>query len=272
MIDDPDKELPCNSSSSVFCFYRRNRKLTFFPVRNYMQFKGQSNHRTLLHWPPNIFYHKTLNPSDTFHPYSRHTHVVLNDSIRTEQGGSSTDYLRVVPLSSSQAPMRRRTAESICGTDGNSNTSITDKGWGIFLATLLFIFHKIYQPSTTVETTFWDVKSVGRASRNVHCNYDTGMTCPYVFVSRIKVNFALKQAPKSQRGSRGIALLNRDLGARRWWMVSTTLRPIYPWERPGTHCTGGWVGPRASLDMCEKSRPHRIFLFIFQKYLIETNK
>ena len=24
-----------------------------------------------------------------------------------------------------------------------------------------------------------------------------------------------------------------------------------------THCTGGWVGPRAGLDLCGKSRPHR---------------
>jgi len=28
-------------------------------------------------------------------------------------------------------------------------------------------------------------------------------------------------------------------------------------ERPGTHCTGGWVVPRAGLDRCGKSRPHR---------------
>ena len=27
------------------------------------------------------------------------------------------------------------------------------------------------------------------------------------------------------------------------------------WERPGTHCMGGWVGPRAGLDGCGKSRP-----------------
>jgi hypothetical protein len=26
-----------------------------------------------------------------------------------------------------------------------------------------------------------------------------------------------------------------------------------------TLCTGGWVGPRAGLDVCEKSRPHRDF-------------
>jgi hypothetical protein len=38
-------------------------------------------------------------------------------------------------------------------------------------------------------------------------------------------------------------------------VVSTTPRPLYPRERPGTHCTGGWVGPRAGLDVREKFRP-----------------
>ena len=28
-----------------------------------------------------------------------------------------------------------------------------------------------------------------------------------------------------------------------------------PGKRPGTHCTGGRVGPRAGLDGCGKSRP-----------------
>jgi hypothetical protein len=34
------------------------------------------------------------------------------------------------------------------------------------------------------------------------------------------------------------------------WVVSVTSRPRFtPGERtPGTHCTGGWVGPRAGLD------------------------
>jgi hypothetical protein len=40
-------------------------------------------------------------------------------------------------------------------------------------------------------------------------------------------------------------------------VVSTMPRLLYPRERPGTHCTRGRVGPRAGLDMCEKSRPHR---------------
>jgi hypothetical protein len=45
--------------------------------------------------------------------------------------------------------------------------------------------------------------------------------------------------------------------SRRGWVVSTTPRPLYPREGPDTHCTERWVGPRAGLDVCEKSRPHR---------------
>ena len=37
--------------------------------------------------------------------------------------------------------------------------------------------------------------------------------------------------------------------------VKATPWALYPRKRPGTHCMGGWVGPRASLDGCEKSRP-----------------
>jgi hypothetical protein len=42
-------------------------------------------------------------------------------------------------------------------------------------------------------------------------------------------------------------------------VVSTTPLPLYPRERPGTHCTGGWVGPRAGLDVCEKFAPTGFF-------------
>jgi hypothetical protein len=73
----------------------------------------------------------------------------------------------------------------------------------------------------------------------------------------LKVKFTVQQATKAQRGRRGIALLIHDFGARRGWVVSTMPQPLYAHERPGTHCTGGWVGTRASLDMCEKSRPHQ---------------
>jgi hypothetical protein len=66
---------------------------------------------------------------------------------------------------------------------------------------------------------------------------------------------------KAQKGVRGITLHSLDLGARRGWVVSTTPRPLYPRERPGNHCTGGWMGPRAGLDLCKKSRPYRYFFF-----------
>jgi hypothetical protein len=38
------------------------------------------------------------------------------------------------------------------------------------------------------------------------------------------------------------------------WVLNATPRPLYHRERPGTHCVGGWVGPRAVLDGCGISR------------------
>jgi len=46
-----------------------------------------------------------------------------------------------------------------------------------------------------------------------------------------------------------------DLGR----VVNATTRLLYPLERPGTHCIGGWVGLRAGLVGCGKvSSPTRI--------------
>ena len=41
------------------------------------------------------------------------------------------------------------------------------------------------------------------------------------------------------------------------WVVNAMPQLLYPQEKPGTHCMGGWLGPRASLDGCRKSRPYR---------------
>ena len=41
------------------------------------------------------------------------------------------------------------------------------------------------------------------------------------------------------------------------WMFNATPRPLYPRERPDTHCIVGWVGPRTGLDGCGESRPQR---------------
>jgi hypothetical protein len=74
---------------------------------------------------------------------------------------------------------------------------------------------------------------------------------------KVKVKFIIEQATKTQMGSRDIAVI--FLYSRRWmgWVVNATHRPLLAWERPGTHCIGGWVGPRAGLDGYAKSRPHR---------------
>ena len=55
--------------------------------------------------------------------------------------------------------------------------------------------------------------------------------------------------------SSGITLLFLDHGTRRGQRHASAA--LYPRERPGTHCTGGWVGPRSSLDRCGKSRCYR---------------
>ena len=62
---------------------------------------------------------------------------------------------------------------------------------------------------------------------------------------------------KVQRGSKVIALLFINLGARWGGVVNAAPPPLDPRERHGNHCTEGWVGPTAGLDGCVKSRPHR---------------
>jgi hypothetical protein len=40
------------------------------------------------------------------------------------------------------------------------------------------------------------------------------------------------------------------------WVVNPMPRPLYPpGKRPGTHCTGGWLGARDGLDECGKISP-----------------
>ena len=44
-----------------------------------------------------------------------------------------------------------------------------------------------------------------------------------------------------------------------WVVDARAPAALPPGKRAGTHCTGGWVGPRAGLKGCGKSRPHRGF-------------
>jgi hypothetical protein len=63
---------------------------------------------------------------------------------------------------------------------------------------------------------------------------------------------------KAQRRSGGIAVLFLQ-PRRQMEVVYVMSRPLYLRERVCTHCTGGWVCPRADLDGCGMSRPHRGF-------------
>jgi hypothetical protein len=73
---------------------------------------------------------------------------------------------------------------------------------------------------------------------------------PCLVKGKGKGKFTQEQIAKAQRRSRCIVL-----SARWGWMVSATPWLLYPWERPSTHCIGGWVSPRAVLDGCRKSLP-----------------
>ena len=56
----------------------------------------------------------------------------------------------------------------------------------------------------------------------------------------------------------GIAPTHSQPVTWRGWVVCTMPFLFYPQKRPGTHCTGGWVGLGACLDGTENLAPIRI--------------
>jgi hypothetical protein len=75
---------------------------------------------------------------------------------------------------------------------------------------------------------------------------------PTVTLNKLTLKLKLSHyTPRRRLGGEEVyLLLILDLGTRWGWVVSVTPRSRFsPGERtPGTHCTGGWVGPRAGLD------------------------
>jgi len=76
---------------------------------------------------------------------------------------------------------------------------------------------------------------------------------------KVKVKFTLEQATKAQRESKctyssSLSLTSAldEVGCR---PHASAALPVG--KRPGTHCTGGWVGPRDGLNGCGISRLHR---------------
>jgi hypothetical protein len=61
---------------------------------------------------------------------------------------------------------------------------------------------------------------------------------------------------EAQRGSRSISYSVFNFRFRWVWVVNATPSRFSPRERPGTYCTRSWVGQKAGVDGCGKSRPH----------------
>ena len=75
---------------------------------------------------------------------------------------------------------------------------------------------------------------------------------------KIKVKVVtLEHAAKAQRWSRGIAssFLPSTSALDGGWVVNATHWQLYPRERLGIPCIGGWVGHRTVLDGSGKSTP-----------------
>ena len=85
--------------------------------------------------------------------------------------------------------------------------------------------------------------------------------CEAELVKMVKSKDTLLQALRlctdrtAHKGIRRIALPFHDHGTRRGEGSASRPGRFLPRERSGTHCTGGWVGPRAGLDRCGKISP-----------------
>jgi hypothetical protein len=73
----------------------------------------------------------------------------------------------------------------------------------------------------------------------------------HVTILAFEKQLTLVLAMEFQRGSKGIALLflysrrQKRVGGQRHALANLSLG-----KKPGTHCTGGWVGTSAGLDGC----------------------
>jgi hypothetical protein len=83
------------------------------------------------------------------------------------------------------------------------------------------------------------------------------------FGLRVKVKLSRYTPWRRFGGEEVLLLLILNLGTRWGWVVSITPRPCFT---PGTHWTGGWVGPRGWVDaearrkilcLCRGSNPGR---------------
>ena len=79
--------------------------------------------------------------------------------------------------------------------------------------------------------------------------------CSQLSTVKYKVEFTLEQATNSQRGSRGYLYSIFNLGPRLVEDGQHHAPAAWPLGRHGTHCVGGWVGPRAGSWRVRKISP-----------------
>ena len=73
---------------------------------------------------------------------------------------------------------------------------------------------------------------------------------------KVKVRFTPEQATNAQGGGwRYNSILSLTSALDGVGGQRQALATLPPAKRPGTHCIGGWLGPRAGVDSCGKSHP-----------------
>ena len=95
--------------------------------------------------------------------------------------------------------------------------------------------------------------STTRSSRQVKCcRNNCGLSIAYVVNGEVHpISFHEDRGWVEERVYSFI-----NLAAKRGWVVNAKPHRLYPLECPGTHCTGGWVGPMAGLVERKKSITH----------------
>jgi hypothetical protein len=106
---------------------------------------------------------------------------------------------------------------------------------------------------------FFSLNSETYSSLSVLCDHATpfDVTVPSTDgCTNKKITFILRTGREGPDGRAEVWLYSLfNLGGRWWWVISATPWPLYSRERPITHSTGGWMGPRADLDGSVKFRP-----------------
>lgn len=138
---------------------------------------------------------------------------------------------------------------------GSNDEEEYDGVWGLKRSQALYFhsspvhsrpIHAVLRHSTINNTCsrYNVVKQPARRYTNIWISriQVTGKAHPMTFTSRHR----RKNPTHSQRG------------IRRSLVVSSTLRPLYSREEPGTNCRGDWVGLGADLDGTKKISHHRL--------------